>query len=116
MSPQAQHPQVTEMLEQLQQFNAALDDQMRRTTLDTFSGTDEAKTVNVTLNGTRCLTGLYLEEGLLRLGADTVAERINEALVNAQAASDEAISAQQSQLFSALSGIAGSMKQTMGLS
>ncbi len=116
MSPQAQHPQVTEMLAQLQKFNSTLDDQMRRTTVDTYSGTDEAKTVNATLNGSRCLTGLYLEEGLLRLGADTVADRINEALLTAQAASDEAITAQQALLFSTLSEIAGSMKQTLGLS
>jgi DNA-binding protein YbaB len=116
MSIEAQHPQVAEMLSHLQQFNSALDDQMRRTTVETFSATDETKTVNATVNGSRCLTGLYLEEGLLRLGADTVAERVNEALAHAQAASSEASNAQRAQLVSALSEIAGSLKETLGLS
>jgi len=56
MSIEAQHPQVAEMLSHLQQFNSALDDQMRRTTVETFSATDETKTVNATVNGSRCLS------------------------------------------------------------
>ncbi len=92
------HPQVAEALRLAQRFESALDDQMHRTNTQSFTATDEAKSVEVTLNGRRWLTGLYIDDGLTRLGAETVEQRVNEALRNAEAAAGEAIAADQARL------------------
>jgi DNA-binding protein YbaB len=113
---QDQHPQVAEALQELKRFNATLEDHMYQTNIESFTGTDEAKTVNVTIDGHHALTGLYIEDGLLRLGAQTVEERVNEALRNAQAAATAAITAQQQQVFSALLDMTEQMMKSAGLS
>jgi DNA-binding protein YbaB len=110
------HPQVTEALAELQKFNKALEDQMNLEDTGFFTATDEAETVEVTINGHRCITGLEIEEGLLRLGAETVGQRINEALHNAQAAASEGLEAQRAQLVASLVDITGSLQRQVGLS
>jgi DNA-binding protein YbaB len=115
MSPDA-HPQVAQALEQLQRFSSALESQMYRANTQTFTATDEAQTVAVTINGHRCLTGLHVEDGLLRLGAKTVQQRVNAALQEAQAGASAALQAQQAQLFASLTDLAGSIQKTVGLS
>ncbi len=107
--PPGTHPQVVEALDQLKRFNSALEDQMQRTATGSFSATDETETVDVTINGHRCLTGLHIEDGLLRLGAETVEQRINEALGRAQASATQATQAQQAELVSTLSEVAASL-------
>ncbi len=109
------HPQVAEALRQAQQFQSALEDQQHRTDTELFTATDESESVEVILNARLCLTGLHIEEGLLRLGADTVEQRINEAIGNAQAAATEAIDAEHERLIELAVGIAGSLKETFGL-
>jgi DNA-binding protein YbaB len=104
------HPNVAQALEHLERFNSALEGQMRQTATGSFSATDESETVHVTLNGYRSLTGLRIDEGLLRLGADTVGSRINEALTKAQAAATETTESQQTDLVAALSEIANSLR------
>lgn len=114
MSPDA-HPQVAQALEQLHQFSSALESQMRRTHTESFTATDETETVEVTINAQRCIVGLDIEDGLLRLGSHTVQQRINEALHNAQAGASAALRAQQAQLFASLTELAGSLQNTVGL-
>jgi DNA-binding protein YbaB len=116
MSTEAHHPQVTGMLGQLEQFTSDLEQQMFRMDTGSFSATDEAKTVNVTVDGHHFLTGLYVEEGLLRLGAETVAQRINEALASAQAASTEATEAMHRQVYASIGELASSLKKTLSQS
>jgi DNA-binding protein YbaB len=110
------HPQVAEALRQAQQVQSALEDQQHRTQTETFTATDESETVEATLNARLCLTGLHIEDGLLRLGADTVEQRVNEAVANAKAAATAAIDAEHEQLIELVAGIAGSLKETLGLS
>lgn len=110
------HPQVAEALRDMERFRDALSDQLHRVTTGSFTGMDEAETVRVTVNGTRWLTGLHIEDGLLRLGAATVQDRINEALATAQAAASEAFAAQQAELYANLSGLSGSLRSGLGLS
>ena len=107
--PHGTHPQVMEALDKLKRFNAALEEQMQQTATGSFTASDETETVDVTINGHRCLTDLRIEDGLLRLGADTVEQRINEALGRAQAAATEATNAQQLALASTLSDVATSL-------
>lgn len=108
MSTEA-HPQAVEALDQLKRFNSALEDHVHRTTTETYTATDEAESVKVVLDGNRTLTGLYLEEGLLRLGAETVQNRINEALLNAQAAAESGFEANQQQLLATLTDAANEL-------
>jgi DNA-binding protein YbaB len=85
------HPQVAAVLRQAQQLQSIMDEQLHRMNTETFTGTDEAKTVEVTLNGHHHLTGVFIQDGLLRLGAHTVEQRLNEALEKATAAATTAI-------------------------
>ena len=114
MTSSETHPQVAEALAGLERFNKALEDQMSRTNNGSYTATDDAETVEVTISGRRCLTDLHIEDGLLRLGAEPVEERINEALLKAQAGASEAIQAQQAQLVASLSEIAGSLQKAVG--
>lgn len=79
------HPQVAAVLAQAQRLQSVMDDQLAKMNTETFTATDESKTVEVTLNGHHWLTDVFIEDGLLRLGAETVAARVNEALQNAAA-------------------------------
>jgi DNA-binding protein YbaB len=110
------HPQVAEALEQLQKFSSALEEQMRTTNNESYTATDEAESVEVTINGNRLLTGMNIEQGLMRLGPETVSQRINEALRNAQAAATEGLEAQRGALVASLVDIAGSLQNSVGLS
>ncbi|ORW87508.1 DNA-binding protein [Mycobacterium sp. IEC1808] len=112
---QDQHPQVGEALQQLKHFNAVLEDQMYQTSTESFTGSDEAETVNVTVNGQHAVTGVFIEDGLLRLGAQTVEERVNEALRNAQVAATAAISEQQQQVFATLLDATEQLMKAAGL-
>jgi len=63
-----------------------LEDHVSAAEFGTVTGHDEAKTVEVTTSARHRLIDLYVESGLLRLGVNTVAQRITEALRNAHAA------------------------------
>lgn len=108
------HPQVAEAFRQTERLQSALEDQVRFSN-ESSTGTDEAKTVTVTVDGHRFLTGLQLEEGLLRLGAETVQRRINEAISNAVAAATEATEAEQHALIETLVDINRSLISGLGL-
>jgi len=107
-------PQVQEALQQTQRFISALEDDKHRTSNQSFSATDEAETVTVVVNGDRWLTGLRIEHGLLRLGHETVQQRIQEALHNAQAAAMEDAEEEQQKLEETLTSIVGALQQQLG--
>jgi DNA-binding protein YbaB len=110
------HPQMAEALRQAQRFQSAIEDQTYRTNTESLKATDQAKTVSATVNGRYWLTGLRIEEGLLRLGANTVEQRVNEALLNARAAATAAVEAEREQLAASLIDISGELKNSLGLS
>lgn len=72
--------------QELQRAQSLLDGHLHRLNAESFTGTDEAKTVAATINARQRLTGLYIQEGLKRLGPETVARRINEAIADARTA------------------------------
>ena len=92
------HSEVAAVLQQAQRLQSVMDEQLAKMNTESFTATDEAKTVEVTLNGHHWLTDLFIEDGLLRLGADTVEARINEALGNATAKATESIDADRARL------------------
>jgi ESX secretion-associated protein EspL len=110
------HPQVAEALRQAQQFQSILDDHIQRTDTGTVTATDETRSVEVTLNGHRWLTDLTIEPGLLRLGAEAVEERINDAIRTAVAAATAANDAEDERLVASLAEITGSLNNIFGLS
>jgi DNA-binding protein YbaB len=104
------HPQVAAVLRQAQQLQSIVDNQLSKMNSQTFSATDESETVEVTLNGHHHLTGAFIEDGLLRLGAQTVEQRINEALQKAMAAATASIEADRERIDAAVSEITASLQ------
>ncbi|MFV8299912.1 YbaB/EbfC family nucleoid-associated protein [Mycolicibacterium fortuitum] len=92
------HPQVAAVLRQAQQLQSLMDDQLYKMNTETFTATDEEQTVEVTLNGHHHLTDVYIKDGLLRLGAQTVEQRLNEAIQKATSAATASIEADRERL------------------
>ncbi|MBO0677350.1 YbaB/EbfC family nucleoid-associated protein [Mycolicibacterium sp. S2-37] len=115
MSTAAHHPEALAALAQLQEMQAVLSDQLRQVTEGVHTGTDEHQTVEVTVDGSRWLKSIFIKDGLLRLGADEVQNRINEAMGEAQAKASAALQAQQGQLYANLQGITASLRDGLGL-
>src|SRR3569833_1407758 len=99
------HPPVAAVLKQAQRLQSIVDDQLHKMNTETFTATDEAKTVEVTLNGHHHLTGVFISDGLLRLGSRVVQERIHEALRNATAAATQSIEADRERIDAAVAEI-----------
>ncbi len=92
------HPQVAAVLRQAQRLQSIMDDQLHKMNTETFTATDESETVEITLNGHHWLTGVFIQDGLLRLGAQTVEQRLNEALQNATAEATASIEADRGRI------------------
>jgi DNA-binding protein YbaB len=105
---------ATEVLQQMQQFVDLVDGEEHLANTQSFSATDAAGTVTAVVDGNRWLTGLRIEPGLLRLGANTVQQRIGEALSNAQTAALGDTEAQDQQFEESLAAIAKMMQQQLG--
>lgn len=104
------HPQVAAVLKQAQRLQSIVDDQLHKMSRETFTATDEAETVEVTLNGHHYLTDAFIADGLLRLGARTVQQRINEALQNATAAATQSIEADRERIDAAVAEITAGLQ------
>lgn len=99
-------PRAAAAMQQATLFSSLLDQQLRRINTASVNASDEAKTVTVTIDGHQCLTGLHFEEGVLRLGADEVSNRINEAIETAKAVLSTQLEVEQNQLLASLADIA----------
>lgn len=112
MSMDELDPHVARALTLAARFQSALDGTLNQMNNGSFRATDEAETVEVTINGHQWLTGLRIEDGLLKkLGAEAVAQRVNEALHNAQAAASAYNDAAGEQLTAALSAMSRAMNK-----
>ena len=92
------HPEVAAVLKQAQRLQSLMDDQLTKMNTETFTAADESDTVEVTLNGHHWLTDVYIEAGLLRLGAEVVQSRVNEALQKASAEASVSITADRERI------------------
>lgn len=101
------HPQVAAVLQQAQRLQSVMDDQLAKMNTQTFKASDETETVEVTLNGHSWLTDLFIEDGVLRLGAETVEARINEALQKATVEATSSLEADRERIDSIVAGITG---------
>ncbi|BBX99054.1 YbaB/EbfC family nucleoid-associated protein [Mycobacterium lacus] len=99
-------PQVAQALALAARFQSALDGTLNQMNTGSFRGTDAAETVEVTINGHQWLTGVRIDDGLIKaLGAEAVGARVNEALQNAQAAASAYNDAASQQLAAALAAM-----------
>lgn len=92
------HPEVAAPLTDARRLVSIMDDQLHKMNSATFIAADDSETVEVTLNGHRQLTGVAIRDGLLRLGAETVEQRLNEALRNATDAASASMVADQKRI------------------
>ncbi|WP_307864114.1 YbaB/EbfC family nucleoid-associated protein [Mycolicibacterium fortuitum] len=92
------HPEVAAVLHQAQRLQSLMDDQLHKMANESFTASDETDTVDVTLDGHHNLKSVYIEDGLLRLGAQVVEQRINEALQKATALASASIEADRERL------------------
>lgn len=92
------HPEVAAVLKQARRLQSLMDEQLDKMANDSFTASDEDDTVEVTLNGHHWLKDVYIQDGLLRLGAETVEDRVNEALHKASAVASEAIDADRERI------------------
>ncbi|MET4427529.1 YbaB/EbfC family nucleoid-associated protein [Mycolicibacterium sp. 624] len=101
------HPQVAAVLAQAQRLQSVMDDQLAKMNTQTFTASDETETVEVTLNGHSWLTDVFIEDGLLRLGAETVQARVNEALQKAMEEATSSLDADRERIDSIVAEITG---------
>lgn len=104
------HPQVAAVLKQAQRLQSLMDDQLAKMNTVSYTATDETETVEVTLNGHHWLTDVFIEDGLLRLGAATVEGRVNEALQNASSIASASIDADRERLDAAVAEITSDLE------
>jgi DNA-binding protein YbaB len=107
-------PDMNAALHQAQLAQSSLEDFVHGLNTGTFTGADDSRTVEVTLNGRQWLTDLYIEDGLLRLGAEAVGARLNEAVRDAQAAATAGVEAQHERLIAKLTDIAQTLAEQVG--
>lgn len=113
MSTEMDSP-MAEVMRHTHTIQSALDDQVYRLNTKSFDGLDEAKTVAVTLDARQRLTGVRIKDGLLRLGAETVTRRINEAIHNAKAAATASGEADEQRLAELVDGVNSSLNDMLG--
>ncbi|SPM39515.1 Nucleoid-associated protein YbaB, partial [Mycobacterium numidiamassiliense] len=108
------HPQATAVLDEFKKLNDVLENALKQKGTGSFSAKDQTETVEVVINGDMVVTELHIEDGLLRLGAETVQNRINEALITAQAQAAASIDEIAGATFEAMAGMIDSMQKIVG--
>jgi DNA-binding protein YbaB len=111
--PADTHPAVAAVIAQAHRLQQVLDAQLYKMKTETFTGTDESETVEVTLDGHHNLVDVFLEDGLLRRGVDTVQTRIHEALAKATADASTSIAADRVRIDEQVADISAQIRTYM---
>ncbi|MCV7063600.1 YbaB/EbfC family nucleoid-associated protein [Mycolicibacterium vaccae] len=106
------HPEVAAVLRQARRLQALMDEQLDKMATSSFTASDENDTVEVTLNGHQWLKDVYIQDGLLRLGAEEVEHRVNEALHKASAEASAAIDADRERIDAVVAEITAEIPDT----
>ncbi|WNG87841.1 YbaB/EbfC family nucleoid-associated protein [Mycobacterium sp. ITM-2016-00317] len=106
------HPEVAAVLRQARRLQALMDEQLDKMATSSFTASDENDTVEVTLNGHQWLKDVYIEDGLLRLGAEEVEQRVNQALHKASAEASAAIDADRERIDAVVAEITAEIPDT----
>ena len=105
------HPDVAAVLQQAERLQSLMDEQLHKMNTQTFSATDDAETVEVTLDGHHHLKDTFISDGLLRLGAETVETRLNEALQKATDAATKSIALDRDRIDAAVADITADLQK-----
>ncbi|CAN3126400.1 DNA-binding protein [Mycobacterium sp. smrl_JER01] len=103
------HPDVAAVLRQARRLQSIMDEQLDKMATESFTASDEDETVEVTLNGHQWLKDVYIQDGLLRLGAEEVERRVNEALHKANAEASASIDADRERIDAVVAEITAEM-------
>lgn len=103
--------EVEAVLRQARRLQSMMDEQLDKMATESFTAADDTETVEVTLNGHRWLQDVYIQDGLLRLGAETVEGLVNEALQKASADAAASIDADRERIDAAVPEITAEMTQ-----
>ncbi|MDY6999645.1 MAG: YbaB/EbfC family nucleoid-associated protein [Actinomycetota bacterium] len=103
------HPEVAAVLRQAKRLQSLMDEQLDKMANSSFTASDDTDTVEVTLNGHHQLQDVYIEDGLLRLGAETVEQRVNEALQKANEIASASIDADRERIDAVVAEITAEM-------
>ncbi|GJF08165.1 DNA-binding protein [Mycolicibacterium cyprinidarum] len=103
------HPEVAAVLKQARRLQSLMDEQLDKMASDSFTAVDDSDTVEVTLNGHHWLKDVYIQDGLLRLGSETVEQRVNDALQKANAEASASIDADRERLDAVVAEITAEM-------
>ncbi|OHU90513.1 hypothetical protein [Mycobacterium talmoniae] len=112
------HPLVLQSLDLADAYVAQLDRYLDIRAKTTTTATDATKTVAVTLNDHGWFVDLWIKPGTARLGAATLAERLNEALATANRAAAEtttSIDGDCQQVMEALKAQAAALDEQLAL-
>jgi DNA-binding protein YbaB len=105
------HPDVAAVLQQAERLQSLMDEQLHKMNNQTFTATDDAETVEVTLNGHHHLTGTFIADGLLRLGAEAVETRLKQALQKATDAATKSIELDRDRIDAAVAEITADLRK-----
>lgn len=109
-----EHPQATAVLSEMKKFSDVLEGALTQKSTGSFAAKDETETVEVVLDGDMVIKQLFIEDGLLRLGAETVQDRINEALMMAKVKATANLDSMREATSDAISEILNSMQKIVG--
>jgi DNA-binding protein YbaB len=96
---------------EFKKFSDLLEGVVEKKSNGSFSAKDETETVEVTLNGELVVSQVYIEDGLLRLGAEVVQDRINEAIMKATVEATAVNAANNEATIDAMSKMLDSMQK-----
>jgi DNA-binding protein YbaB len=105
------HPDVAAVLQQAERLQSLMDEQLHKMNNQKFTATDDAETVEVTLNGHHHLTGTFIADGLLRLGAEAVETRLKQALQKATDAATKSIELDRDRIDAAVADITADLRK-----
>lgn len=90
------------LLAEADRLASALDDYRHQVDNSPYTGSDKTDTCRATVTANFRITDLIIEESLPSLGSDVVAQRVTEALLNAQAAANRGRADRAAKLLGAL--------------
>ena len=87
------HPDVAAILREAKRLEDVLEERLHQIRTGRFTASDQAGTVEVTLDGQHRIVDVFIAEGALRKGISAVEDAVNEALLKANAEVDASAAA-----------------------
>ena len=105
--PPQMHPDVAAILREAKRLEDVLEERLHQIRTGRFTATDEAGTVEVTLDGQHRLVDVFITEGTLRRGVPAVEAAVNDALLKANVDVDASASAASAKINAVVAEITG---------